>query len=132
MDYMKLAKRIKQAGKEIAYDHINKDYLLECTYRDTIIVRSDSGFEAIIIGDIDRGDMGYMFLYYNATPKRNSYPSQTEIARLLKLVAEKQLIGNENGKSACCFCSGVKKEAQLEYFASIVKRMAADAWRFVD
>ena len=126
MDYTNLAKRIKQAGKEIAKDHINKDYLLECTYRDSIIVKSDSGFEAIIIGDTERDNMGYMYLYYNATPKRNSFPSQIEIARLLKLVAEKQMLGNGKERSAYCFCTGVKKETQLEYFANIVKRMAAE------
>lgn len=131
MDYTKLAKRIKQAGKEIAEDHINKDYLLEGTYRDSIVVKSDSGFEAIIIGDRERNNMGYLYLYYNATPKRNSFPSQTEIARLLKMVAEKQMLGQGKEKSAYCFCTGVKKEEQLEYFASIVKRMAADAWRFL-
>lgn len=131
MDYTKLAKRIKQAGKEIAEDHINKDYLLEGTYRDSIVVKSDGGFEAIIIGDRERNNMGYLYLYYNATPKRNSFPSQTEIARLLKMVAEKQMLGQGKEKSAYCFCTGVKKDDQLEYFANIVKRMAADAWRFL-
>lgn len=131
MDYTKLAKRIKQAGKEIAEDHINKDYLLEGTYRDSIVVKSDSGFEAIIIGDRERNNRGYLYLYYNATPKRNSFPSQTEIARLLKMVAEKQMLGQGKEKSAYCFCTGVKKDDQLEYFANIVKRMAADAWRFL-
>lgn len=126
MDYINLAKRIKRAGKEIAKDHINKDYLLECTYRDTIIVRSDSGFEAIIIGDIDRSDMGYMYLYYNNIPKENSYPTQTVLARLLKSVAEKQMLEEKEGKAAYCFCEDVEKDIQLEYFANIVRRMAAD------
>lgn len=126
MDYINLAKRIKRAGKEIAKDHINKDYLLECTYRDTIIVRNDSGFEAIIIGDIDRSDMGYMYLYYNNTSKENSYPTQTVLARLLKSVAEKQMLEEEEGKAAYYFCENVEKDIQLEYFANIVRRMAAD------
>lgn len=126
MDYINLAKRIKRAGKEIAKDHINKDYLLECTYRDTIIVRSDSGFEAIIIGDIDRNDMSYMYLYYNNTSKENSYPTQTVLARLLKSVAEKQMLEEKEGKAAYCFCEDVEKDIQLEYFANIVRRMAAD------
>lgn len=127
MDYINLAKRIKRAGKEIAKDHINKDYLLECTYRDTIIVRSDSGFEAIIIGDIDRSDMGYMYLYYNNIPKENSYPTQIALARLLKSVAEKQMLEEKEGKAAYYFCEDVEKDIQLEYFANIVRRMAADA-----
>jgi len=126
MDYTNLAKRIKYAGKEIAKDHINKDYLLECTYRDTIIVRSDSGFEAIIIGDIDRNDIGYMYLYYNNTSKRNSYPTQTELTKLLKSVAEKQMIEEGEGKAAYCFYDNVDRDTQLEYFANIVKRMASE------
>ena len=126
MDYTNLAKRIKYAGKEIAKDHINKDYLLECTYRDTIIVRSDSGFEAIIIGDIDRNDIGYMYLYYNNTSKRNSYPTQTELTKLLKSVAEKQMIEEGEGNAAYCFYDNVDRDTQLEYFANIVKRMASE------
>lgn len=126
MDYTNLAKRIKYAGKEIAKDHINKDYLLECTYRDSIIVKSDSGFEAIIIGDTERDNMGYMYLYYNATPKRNSYPTQTELTKLLKSVAEKQMIEEGEGKAAYCFCENVDKDIQLEYFSDIVKRMASE------
>lgn len=128
MDYMKLAKQIKYAGKEIAKDNIYKEYLLECTYNDTIIVKSDSGFEAIIIGDTERRDRGYMYLYYNNTSKRNSYPSQTEVARLLKMVAEKQVLETGEGKAAYCFCDGVSEDKQLQYFADIVNRMAAVIW----
>ena len=89
-------------------------------------MRSDSGFEAIIIGDIDRNDIGYMYLYYNNTSKRNSYPTQTELTKLLKSVAEKQMIEEGEGKAAYCFYDNVDRDTQLEYFANIVKRMASE------
>ena len=105
MDYTNLAKRIKMAGADIAKDHTNKDYLLECTYRDTIVVTSDSGFESTAIGDIGRADKGYMYL--------------------------QKILEEGEGKASYHFCKGVNAYRQVEYFADIVKRMAEDAWRFL-
>ena len=46
-----LAKKIKEAGRIIAEDDINKDYYIDGYMSDdTIIVTSDSGYEAIYIG----------------------------------------------------------------------------------
>ena len=126
MDYTKLAKRIKIAGADIAKDHVNKDYLLECTYRDTIVVTSDSGFEAIAIGDIGRAEKGYMYLYHKETPKRNSFPSEKKLASLLKDVADRKILEEGEGKASYHFYKGVSISRQVEYFADIVKRMAAD------
>ena len=43
-----LAKKIKEAGRIIAEDDINKDYYIDGYMSDdTIIVTSDSGYEAI-------------------------------------------------------------------------------------
>ena len=48
-----LAKKIKEAGRIIAEDDINKDYYIDGYMSDdTIIVTSDSGYEAIYIGSI--------------------------------------------------------------------------------
>lgn len=45
-----LAKKIKEAGRIIAEDDINKDYYIDGYMSDdTIIVTSDSGYEAIFI-----------------------------------------------------------------------------------
>lgn len=44
-----LAKKIKEAGRIIAEDDINKDYYIDGYMSDdTIIVTSDSGYEAIL------------------------------------------------------------------------------------
>lgn len=51
-----LAKKIKEAGRIIAEDDINKDYYIDGYMSDdTIIVTSDSGYEAI---------------YYSATQRK--------------------------------------------------------------
>ena len=63
---------------------------------------------------------------FNNTSKRNSYPTQTELAKLLKSVAEKQMIEEGEGKAAYCFYDNVDRDTQLEYFANIVKRMASE------
>ena len=48
-----LAKKIKEAGRIIAEDDINKDYYIDGYMSDdTIIVTSDSGYEAIYIGSM--------------------------------------------------------------------------------
>lgn len=118
-----LAKKIKQAGKKIAEDEINKSYVLD-EYEDygTIIVISDSGFEAILIGNVERNyKYGFMYLYAAESGKRNSFPSIKQIAELLELVLKKEKIP-----------SGIYHEwdemnsieKQLNYFSRIVSRMA--------
>ena len=68
---------------------------------DTIIVTSDSGYEAIYIGSIfSDSKKAYMCLYTNNTPKRNSYPSTKEIARLLTLVVKGEKLPEGEGKAA--------------------------------
>lgn len=96
-----LAERISAAGKEIARDEINKDYLLEGRYHDTIYVTSDSGYESITIGDTSsRSKKGHMLLYTNNTPRRNSFPSERKIAALLWKVVNKEMLETGEGKAA--------------------------------
>lgn len=121
-----LAKSIRSAGKEIARDSINKDYLLEGRYKDTIYVTSDSGYESIVIGDTSYNtSKGYMLLYTNNTPKVDSFPSVAAITKLLWKVIRKEKLEEGEGKAAYhpwdCYQS---IERQLEYFAEVVVRVA--------
>ena len=119
-----LAKKIKEAGRIIAEDDINKDYYIDGYMSDdTIIVTSDSGYEAIYIGSIfSDSKKAYMCLYTNNTPKRNSYPSTNEIARLLTLVVKGEKLPEGEGKAAYFDYGDMKK--QLKYFSEVVCKMA--------
>lgn len=121
MDYKKLAEKIKRAGKEIAADHIAKDYLIERTYRNTIIVTSDSGFEAIVVGDFDKC---YVHIYHKCSDRSNTYPSAKKIEKLLQDVAEEKILDCGEGKAMYHYCDMVSEKIQRKYFADIVKRIA--------
>lgn len=121
-----LAKRISKAGKIIAKDDIDKDYTVGNVGSGSIIVTSDSGYEAIYIGNIrGRNKDGYMCLYTNNTPIRNSYPSTEEIAKLLKKVVKKEKLKTGEGKASYYDWEeygGMEK--QLNYFSEIVYNLA--------
>lgn len=120
-----LAKKIKEAGRIIAKDHLYKDYYIDGNRSpEAIIVTSDSGYEAIYIGSVSNSlDNGYMCLYTNNTSKRNSFPSAKEIARLLTLVAKGEKLPEGNGKAKYYEIYGDMKE-QLKYFSEVVCKMA--------
>jgi len=124
-----LAEKISKAGKYIAKDEIGKDYYIGCSdlsFEGGIIVTSDSGYEAIYIGDIRSGSTnGYMCLYTNNTPKRNSFPSAAETAELLQKVPNCERLPEGEGKAAYYNqeeYGGIEK--QLKYFSEVVKRIA--------
>lgn len=124
---LNLARSIKKAGKEIANDEINKIYYLEPQVKDSITVESDSGFEAIVIGNTGRAGSGYMYLYFKNTPVRNSFPSSAAIAKLLKQVIRKERLEIGEGKAAYYDWSEFGSlESQMEYFSKIVSRMAGE------
>lgn len=122
-----LAKRISKAGKIIAKDSYNKDfYIGGYKERDNIIVTSDSGYEAIYIGTIANvpNSRGYMCLYTNNTPQRNSFPSVDEIALLLESVINKEKLIEGEGKAAYFIWEQFgNMDNQLEYFAEVVYGM---------
>lgn len=122
----KLAKEIARAGQIIARDEIEKEYNLGYSLADTIIVKSDSGYEAIYIGDISKGSTsGYMCLYTNNTEKRNSYPKTDKITELLKNVVAKKKLPTGEGKAAYFDWDefgGMKK--QMDYFSRVICKMA--------
>ena len=122
-----LAKRITKAGRKIARDQIAKIMHLEDKEYNTIYVVSDSGFEAIVIGDTRRRSTnGFMYLYWNNTPVRNSYPATKEVATLLRRVINRERLEEGEGKADYNDWpeyGGIDK--QLEYFSMIVSCMAA-------
>lgn len=125
---LELARDISRVGKEIAYDDICKDYRIGYG-RNVITVISDSGYEAIYIGDTCCSCQdGYMCLYTNNTDKRNSFPRIRELAKLLEAVANKEKLPEGEGKAAYYDWEefgGMEK--QLEYFSRVVKSLA-DLW----
>lgn len=120
-----LAKRIKKAGRDIAADHIAKDYhLAGIDVKDGIVITSDSGYEAITIGKI-YGRKGYMYLFTNCPDKRNSFPETKELAMLLGKVVNKELLPEGNGKAAYHRWKEYGSiEKQLKYYSQIVCKMA--------
>lgn len=124
-----LAKQIASAGKIIAADPVAKDYLIipGYGYINNIWVTSDSGFEAIVIGDTcSRNGRGYMYLYYKNTPKRNSFPSPAKIAKLLNGVVEKKPLETGEGKAAYHDWEEYGSlEKQREYFSQVVMDITA-------
>lgn len=120
-----LARDISRAGKEIAHDDINKEYRIGYG-RNMIIITSDSGYEAILIGDVGRlCKDGYMCLYTNNTEKRNSFPSVRELAKLLEAVAEGKKLPEGEGKAAYYdWPEFGGLDRQLEYFSRVVKNLA--------
>lgn len=95
---MKLAKRISLAGKEIARDEINKEIQVVHGVHGEVIVFSDGGYEAIMIGEmtLDKGN-GFMYLFHRNTPTRNSFPSAKKIAALLRQVVLKHRLPEGDG-----------------------------------
>jgi len=122
----KLAEKISKAGSIISKDRISKDYIIGEGYTNSIIVRSDSGYEAIYIGNIDGNNIdGYMCLYTNNTHKRNSFPNKNTIAEFLEKVLKKEKLEIGEGKAAYFDWKefgGIEK--QLNYFSEIIRKLA--------
>jgi len=120
-----LAAMISKAGCIVSKDPIKKDLIIGDGYAHSIIVRSDSGYEAIYIGNLEGGNTdGYMCLYTNNTPKRNSFPDKNVIAELLEKVLKKKKLEVGEGKAAYYDWEefgGMEK--QLTYFSEIVGKL---------
>lgn len=121
-----LAKKIARAGRVISKDNINKYYIVEHCENYEITVTSDSGYEAICIGNTSGNNTdGYMYLYTNNTSKRNSFPNKDVIANLLVKVFEKEKLETGEGKAAYFDWpeyGGIDK--QLNYFSKVVAKAA--------
>lgn len=117
-----LAGAISRAGRIVAKDNIAKDYIVG----DGCRVTSDGGYEAIYIGNLDGGNTdGYMCLYTNNTPQRNSFPSKEEIAKLLYQILNKKILETGEGKANYFdWYEFGGMEKQLNYFSKVVSKLA--------
>lgn len=121
-----LARKIAKAGRIIAKDSISKYYNVGSIGSGTITVKSDSGYEAIYIGNLEgQNTDGYMCLYTKSTPQRNSFPNSETIAELLDKVVKKEKLETGEGKAMYYDWKefgGIEK--QLNYFSEIVCNLA--------
>lgn len=121
-----LAEKISKACSYISKDEISKEYTIGENPNTQIVIKSDSGYEAIYIGNLASKTKGYMCLYTNNTPKRNSFPTKKTIAGLLEKVLNKEQLEEGEGKAAYFKWKefGSMKK-QLNYYSEIVCKLAA-------
>lgn len=123
MGYKELARAIKAGYKDLKKDTVYK--LHNVTYNDKlgtseITVENDAGFRAIIIGDT-RGMCklrGYMYLFYTSDDNV-PFPTIKEIERRLKIVANKEILTDEDADYFDWEKYG-SLEKQREYFSEII------------
>lgn len=122
----KLASDISRAGRVISKDSINKYYTVAHDGYDCIEVTSDSGYESICIGNVTSKDSkGYMYLYTQNTPERNSFPYKNKLAELLEKVLNKKKLETGEGKAAYFDWDdfgGI--DNQIDYFSKVVRNFA--------
>ena len=120
-NFKKLAKKIKQAGAEIAKDSISKVYLVWENEFGSISVVSDSGYESILISAAGGKNNPFMYLYSNNTSKRNSFPSQLDIENSLIKIQKKEKLETGEGKANYMKWDEFGTlENQLEIFSKII------------
>lgn len=123
MGYKELARAIKAGYNDLKKDTVYKLY--NVTYNDKlgtseITVENDAGFRAIIIGDT-RGmckSRGYMYLFYT-NDNNVPFPTIKEIDRRLKIVANKEILTDENADYFDWEKYG-SLEKQRDYFSEII------------
>lgn len=123
MTYTELARKIKNAYKELRKDEVYKLYNVMWNYElDTaeITVENDAGFRAVIIGNTSgmKGSRGYMYLFYT-NDDSDVFPTVRELARRLKAVAAQEALTDENADYFDWKEYG-SLEKQREYFSEIV------------
>lgn len=100
MTYTELARKIKNAYKDLRKDEVYKLYnVMWNDELDTaeITVENDAGFRAVIIGNTSgmKGSRGYMYLFYT-NDDSEVFPTVRELARRLKAVAAQEALTDEN------------------------------------
>lgn len=123
MTYTELARKIKNAYKELKQDELYKYYNVIRNDKlgiSEIIVENDAGFSSIIIGNTSgiTKSRGYMYLFYT-NDDAESFPSIKEIERRLKVVAKQEILTNENADYFDWKQYGSLKE-QRKYFSEII------------
>ena len=123
MTYTELARKIKNAYKELGKDEVYKLY--NVMWNDEldiseITVGNDVGFRAVIIGNTSgvTESRGYMYLFYT-NDDSEVFPTVRELARRLKTVAAQEVLTDENADYFDWEEYG-SLEKQREYFSEIV------------
>lgn len=124
MTYAELARKIKNAYKELRKDEVCKLY--NVVWNDEldvseITVENDAGFRAVIIGNTSgTKSRGYMYLFYT-NDDSEVFPTVRELARRLKAVAAQEVLTDENADYFDWEEYG-SLEKQREYFSEIILR----------
>lgn len=124
MTYTELARKIKNAYKELGKDEVYKLY--NVVWNDEldvseITVENDAGFRAVIIGNTSgTKSRGYMYLFYT-NDDSEVFPTVRELARRLKAVAAQEVLTDENADYFDWEEYG-SLEKQREYFSEIILR----------
>lgn len=122
MTYTELARKIKNAYKELRKDEVYKLY--NVVWNDEldiseITVENDAGFRAVIIGNTSgTKSRGYMYLFYT-NDDSEVFPTVRELARRLKAVAAQEVLTDENADYFDWEEYG-SLEKQRAYFSEIV------------
>jgi hypothetical protein len=128
MSYKELAREIKAGYNDLKKDTVYK--LHHVTWNDElgtseITVENDAEFKAIIIGNT-RGmskSRGYMYLFYT-NDRSIPFPTIKEIERRLKIVADKEILTDEDASYYDWEEYG-SLEKQREYFSEIIMKALA-------
>ena len=129
MSYKGLAREIKAGYNDLKKDTVYK--LHHVTWNDElgtseITVENDAEFKAIIIGNT-RGmskSRGYMYLFYT-NDRSIPFPTIKEIERRLKIVANKEILTDEDASYYDWEEYG-SLEKQREYFSEIIIKASTE------
>ena len=129
MSYKELAREIKAGYNDLKKDTVYK--LHHVTWNDEletseITVENDAEFKAIIIGNT-RGmskSRGYMYLFYT-NDRSVPFPTIKEIERRLKIVANKEILTDEDASYYDWEEYG-SLEKQREYFSEIIIKASTE------
>lgn len=116
MNCKDLARNIKNSYNDLKKDEICKVF----NVTSEIVVENDASFKAIIIGNTNGMSKlrGYMYLFYT-NDRAVRFPSIKEIERRLKMVANKEIITDEDADYFDWDEYG-SLELQREYFSEII------------
>lgn len=123
MSYKELAREIKAGYNDLKKDTTYKLYNVIWNNKletSEITVENDAEFKAIIIGNT-RGmskSRGYMYLFYT-NDRSIPFPTIKEIERRLKIVADKEILTDEDASYYDWEEYG-SLEKQREYFSEII------------
>lgn len=129
MNYKELAREIKAGYNDLKKDTTYKLY--NVTWNDEletseITVENDAEFKAIIIGNTKgmSKSRGYMYLFYT-NDRSVPFPTIKEIERRLKIVANKEILTDED-VSYHDWKEYGSLEEQREYFSEIIMKASTN------